>query len=223
MKALVVEDDLVLADVLAFTLRREGYEVILAQDGESALERFAKEAPSIILLDLNLPKLDGVAVCKRIRQTSETPIIMLSVRDSDADVIRGLEIGADDYLSKPFSPAQLLARMQAVLRRVGTSSPKTLQLGSFSLNPERHQLEAQAMEAIQLTPLEFSLMELLMLNREQVLASQTIIDRVWTGGGDKAMLKQLIYRLRQKLENTELSIESIAAVGYALTRKNSSE
>jgi two-component system response regulator VicR len=98
MKALIVEDDMVLADVVAFTLRREGYEVLLAQDGETALERFEAEKPAIILLDLNLPKLDGVAVCRKIRQSHNTPIIMLSVRDSDADVIRGLEIGADDYL-----------------------------------------------------------------------------------------------------------------------------
>ncbi|MGV2435688.1 MAG UNVERIFIED_CONTAM: response regulator [Anaerolineae bacterium] len=124
MKALIVEDDMVLADVVAFTLRREGYEVLLAQDGETALERFEAEKPAIILLDLNLPKLDGVAVCRKIRQSHNTPIIMLSVRDSDADVIRGLEIGADDYLTKPFSPAQLLARMRAVLRRTGHNTPQ---------------------------------------------------------------------------------------------------
>jgi two-component system, OmpR family, response regulator RegX3 len=219
MKALVVEDDMVLADVLAFTLRREGYEVLLAQDGEAALERFETEKPAIVLLDLNLPKLDGAAVCRRIRQSHATPIIMLSVRDSDADVIRGLEIGADDYLTKPFSPAQLLARMQAVLRRAGQHSPKKLSLGGVSLNSERHQLEIDGQDAIQLTPLENNLIELLMINREQVLPTQTIIDRVWPDGGDKAMLKQLIYRLRHKIENTDIYIDAVLGVGYALMRK----
>lgn len=219
MKALVVEDDMVLADVLAFTLRREGYEVLLAQDGAAALERFEAEKPAIILLDLNLPKLDGAAVCRQIRQSHDTPIIMLSVRDSDADVIRGLELGADDYLTKPFSPAQLLARMQAVLRRTGQNSPKKLSLGAVTLNPERHQLEAEGKEAIQLTPLEFSLVELLMVNREQVLPTQTIIDRVWPDGGDKAMLKQLVYRLRHKIEGTDIYIDAVLGVGYALMRK----
>jgi DNA-binding response OmpR family regulator len=219
MKALVVEDDMVLADVLAFTLRREGYEVLLAQDGEVALERFETERPAIILLDLNLPKLDGAAVCCKIRQDHDTPIIMLSVRDSDADVIRGLELGADDYLTKPFSPAQLLARMQAVLRRTGQNSPKKLSLGIVALNPERHQLEPEDKEAIQLTPLEFSLVELLMVNREQVLPTQTIIDRVWPDGGDKAMLKQLIYRLRHKIEGTDIYVDAVLGVGYALMRK----
>lgn len=219
MKALVVEDDMVLADVLAFTLRREGYEVLLAQDGEAALERFSAEKPSIVLLDLNLPKLDGAEVCRKIRQSHDTPIIMLSVRDSDADVIRGLEIGADDYLTKPFSPAQLLARMQAVLRRTGHNSPKKLSLGMVTLNPERHQLEADGKEAIQLTPLEFNLVELLMVNREQVLPTQTIIDRVWPDGGDKAMLKQLIYRLRHKIEGMDVYVDAVLGVGYALMRK----
>jgi len=219
MKALIVEDDMVLADVVAFTLRREGYEVLLAQDGETALERFEAEKPAIILLDLNLPKLDGVAVCRKIRQSHNTPIIMLSVRDSDADVIRGLEIGADDYLTKPFSPAQLLARMRAVLRRTGQNTPQKLSLGIVTLNPERHQLEVDGKDTIQLTPLEFNLVELLMTNREQVLPTQTIIDRVWHDGGDKAMLKQLIYRLRQKIEVTDIYIDAVLGVGYALMRK----
>ena len=219
MKALIVEDDMVLADVVAFTLRREGYEVLLAQDGETALERFEAEKPAIILLDLNLPKLDGVAVCRKIRQSHNTPIIMLSVRDSDADVIRGLEIGADDYLTKPFSPAQLLARMRAFLRRTGHNTPQKLSLGIVTLNPERHQLEVDGKDTIQLTPLEFNLVELLMTNREQVLPTQTIIDRVWHDGGDKAMLKQLIYRLRQKIEVTDIYIDAVLGVGYALMRK----
>ncbi len=221
MKALIVEDDLVLMDVVSFTLRREGYEVIHAQDGKMALQRFDMEKPAIVLLDLNLPQLDGLEVCRYIRQEHDTPIIMFSVRDSDEDVIAGLRIGADDYLTKPFSPAQLVARMQAVLRRVGQSAPKKLTVGMVTLNPERHQLEQPDTEPIQLTPLEHNLLELLFINHEQVLPTQTIIDRVWPDGGDKAMLKQLIYRLRQKIEAWDIYIDSVPGVGYALMQRKS--
>lgn len=221
MKALIVEDDLVLMDVVSFALRREGYEVVHAQDGRTALQRFELENPAIVLLDLNLPQLDGLEVCRHIRQKHDTPIIMLSVRDSDEDVIEGLRIGADDYLTKPFSPAQLVARMQTVLRRVGQSAPKKMALGRVTLNPERHQLERTDTEPIQLTPLEYNLIELLIINREQVLPTQTIIDRVWSGGGDKSMLKQLVYRLRQKIEGTDLYIDAVPGIGYALMQQKS--
>lgn len=219
MKALIVEDDLVLLDVLSFTLRREGYEVIHAQDGEAALQRFDIEKPAIVLLDLNLPRLDGLAVCRHIRTHDNTPIIMLSVRDSDDDVIEGLRVGADDYLPKPFSPAQLVARMQTVLRRVGQSVPGKLSLGTVTLNPDRHQLQPAEGEPVQLSALEYSLLELLLIHREQVLPTQTIIDRVWSGGGDKAMLKQLVYRLRQKIEGADIYIDAVPGIGYALMRR----
>jgi DNA-binding response OmpR family regulator len=104
MKALIVDDDRVLTDVLAFTLRREGFEIVLAHDGESALRRFAEETPDLVLLDVNMPRLDGFAVCRRIRQQSDTPIILLTVRGEEDDIVRGLELGADDYMTKPFSP-----------------------------------------------------------------------------------------------------------------------
>lgn len=219
MKALIVEDDLVLMDVVSFTLRREGYEIIHAQDGQAALERFETEKPAIILLDLNLPVVDGLEVCRTIRRTHNTPIIIFSVRDSDADVIEGLRLGADDYLTKPFSPAQLVARMQAVLRRAGQVLPRKLMLGKVSLNAERHQLEQPDLQPMQFTPLEYALMELLFIHPEQVLPTQTLIDRVWTDGGDKAMLKQLVYRLRQKIEAYEVYIEAVPGVGYALMRE----
>jgi DNA-binding response OmpR family regulator len=225
MKALVVDDDLVLADVVSFTLRRAGFDVALAHDGRAALERFREIAPQIVILDLELPELDGLEVCRSIRAQSDTPIIMLTVRDSDEDVVRGLELGADDYITKPFSPAQLVARAQAVVRRSGqTTVPKRLSFGSMTLDPERHEVYLGERGAEQLTPLEYKLLETFVLNREQVLSFDTLIDRVWgPDGGDKAMLKQLVYRLRRKIEpdeGKEIHLEAIPGVGYALMRVN---
>ena len=225
MKALVVDDDLVLADVVSFTLRRAGFEVVLAHDGRSALERFRETAPQIVILDLELPELDGLEVCRAIRAQSDTPIIMLTVRDSDEDVVRGLELGADDYITKPFSPTQLVARAQAVVRRSGqTVVPKRLTFAGITLDPERHAVYVGERESAQLTPLEYKLLETFVLNREQVLPFDTLIDRVWgPDGGDKAMLKQLVYRLRRKIEpgegkQAEVDLEAIPGVGYALMR-----
>jgi DNA-binding response OmpR family regulator len=223
MKVLVVDDDLVLADVISFTLRRAGFEVLLAHDGITALERFLADVPAMIVLDLELPGKDGLAVCREIRAISDTPILMLSVRDSDEDVVMGLELGADDYVTKPFSPAQLVARIQAVLRRAGNDAiPRRLSFAGLTLNPERHAVNISDYEPIQLTQLEFKLMETLVLNSEQVLPTNTLIDRVWgPGGGDKAMLKQLVYRLRRKIEreDTTAFIEAIPGIGYALMRR----
>jgi DNA-binding response OmpR family regulator len=226
MKALVVDDDLVLSDVISFTLRRAGFDVLLAHDGITALERFHAEAPSIVILDLQLPQMDGLEVCRAIRARSNTPIIMLTVRDSDDDVVQGLALGADDYITKPFSPVQLVARAQAVLRRTGDNPlPRKLTFAGVTLDPDRHALELAHEPSLQLTQLEFKLMETLILNSEQVLPANTLIDRVWgPGGGDRAMLKQLIYRLRRKIETDEghhsVHIEAIPGIGYALMRRN---
>ncbi|MCA9975117.1 MAG: response regulator, partial [Anaerolineales bacterium] len=122
MKALVVDDDRILADLIAFTLRREGFSVSLAYNGEMALQLWRDGRPDIIILDLNLPQVDGFTVCRQIRAEEETPIIMLTVRSEEDDVIHGLELGADDYIAKPFSPRQLVARVQAVLRRSGKTA-----------------------------------------------------------------------------------------------------
>lgn len=225
MKALIVDDDLVLADVISFTLRRAGYQVVLAHDGVTALERFKAESPGIVVLDVELPGKNGLEVCREIRAQSDTPIIMLTVRDTDEDIIKGLDLGADDYITKPFSPAQLVARAQAVLRRSGQDLlPRQLAFAGLTLNPDRHTLELPHQVPIQLTQLEFKLMEILILNSEQVLPTNTLIDRVWgPGGGDKAMLKQLIYRLRRKIEleddESAVHIEAIPGIGYALMQR----
>lgn len=227
MKALVVDDDLVLADVVSFTLRRAGFEVVQAHDGRAALECFRENTPQIVILDLELPEFDGLEVCRAIRAQSEVPIIMLTVRDSDEDVVRGLELGADDYIAKPFSPAQLVARAQAVVRRSGQSpQPKRLSFAGITLDPERHSVYLSDGRAVQLTPLEHKLLETFVLNREQVLPFDLLIDRVWgPDGGDKAMLKQLVYRLRRKIEPDDgeflVYLEAIPGVGYALMQKGS--
>jgi DNA-binding response OmpR family regulator len=122
MKALVVDDDRVLADLVAFTLRREGFEVTQAYDGQAALDRWVEVEPDLLILDVNLPKVDGFTVCRRVREQADTPIILLTVRGEEDDIVRGLSLGADDYISKPFSPRQLVARAQAILRRAAVSS-----------------------------------------------------------------------------------------------------
>lgn len=219
MNVLIIEDDLSLSDVLVFTLRRAGYRPITAHDGVTALEVWRAEQPDFILLDLNLPKLDGLAVCRQIRAEAETPIIILSVRGGEANVVRGLELGADDYLVKPFSPGELVARMRAVLRRLGqTSAAGELSIAGLSFDRSRNEVWREGEEPIHLTPLEASLLEALMLNAGQVLTAENLIGAIWhIEGGDRTMLKQLVYRLRTKIEpdpSTPIYIETVPGVGY---------
>jgi DNA-binding response OmpR family regulator len=224
MKILIVEDDLALSDVLSFTLRRAGFEVATAYDGEAALTAWAEEEPNLVLLDLNLPRVDGLTVCRQIRSQSRTPIIILSVRGGDDAVVEGLELGADDYIVKPFSPSQLVARIRAVLRRLdATPIPGPLAAGDLILDRSRNEVRKGGDSAIRLTPLECRLLEALMLNAGQVLPADLLIDAVWGAeGGDRTMLKQLIYRLRTKIEPDPAQptyIETVPGIGYAL--KNS--
>lgn len=223
MKILVVEDDLSLSDVLAFSLRRAGYEVVTAFDGLAALQLWETENPDLLVLDLNLPKLDGLAVCRQIRSQAQTPIIILSVRSGDEAVVKGLEYGADDYVVKPFSPTQLIARIKAVWRRAGiVETANVLAVAGLTFDRSRNEVQQQNGERIRLTPLEARLLERLMLHVGQVLTSEALITAVWGNeGGDKTMLKQLVYRLRSKIEpETEPSlIETVPGVGYSLSEK----
>jgi DNA-binding response OmpR family regulator len=232
MKALVVDDDRILADLVAFTLRREGFQVIQAQDGESALQRFHLEQPDIVILDVNLPKtvptLDGFTVCQKIRITSDVPIILLTVRDDEEDIIYGLKVGADDYISKPFSPRQLVARVSAVLRRAGRSAaPAILQCGDLCLDPSRREAHLGEGETITLTALECRLLEYFMLHPGHILAIQDLIDHIWgPDGGDRDMLRQLVRRLRTKIEpdpTEPIYIETVAGFGYGLRRAASND
>jgi len=223
MRALIVDDDRVLADLVAFTLQREGFQVVKAYNGEMALKLWAEDRPELVVLDVNLPDSDGFTLCRRMRQEADTPIIMLTVRGDDDDVIQGLELGADDYVQKPFSPRQLVARIQAVLRRAGKATvPVARQVGDLTLDFSRRQVKIGAGETtISLTSLEAKLLDYLMLNAGQVLTTSSIIDHVWgPGGADRDMLRQLIYRLRRKIEPDPANpqyIETISGLGYGLT------
>jgi len=221
MKALVVDDDRVLADLTAFALRRAGFDVIQAFDGEVALRRWEAEQPDLIILDVNLPRVDGFTVCRRIRAVAATPIIMLTVRDKEDDIVRGLNLGADDYMAKPFSPRQLVARSLTVLRRAGkTLAPSVRQAGSLSFDSSRREVRRDDGPPVTLTPLEGRLLDLLMTNAGQILPSETIIDQVWgPEGGDRDMLRQLVRRLRARIEPDPAHptlIETIPGLGYGL-------
>lgn len=225
MKVLVVDDDRVLADVVAFTLRRDGFDVIQAYDGVSGLQRWSNDQPDLIILDVNMPKMDGFEVCKRVRMESETPIILLTVREEEDDIVSGLEIGADDYIIKPFSPRQLVARVKAILRRAGSQPPATeLHVGDLKLVPGKRELVlGPEGNLLSLTPLENHLLECLMINAGQVLTFDTIIDHVWgPAGADRDMLRQLIRRLRAKIEpdpSEPIYIQTVPGLGYGLVKE----
>jgi len=223
MKALVVDDDRVLADVVAFTLRREGFEIILADDGAKALQRWQEERPDIVVLDVNLPRVDGFTVCQKIRAEENTPIVLLTVRAEEDDIVRGLELGADDYIVKPFSPRQLVARVNAVLRRAGTKPTSALlEVGDISFDPSQRKVVVQDIHTASLTPLENRLLEVLMINAGQVLTTAMLIDYVWgPAGGDRDMLRQLVKRLRGKVEPDPANpfyIQTAPGLGYGITR-----
>ena len=219
-KILIVDDDFALADILAFTLRRAGYHVIIAHDGCSALEQFDREQPDLIVLDWMLHDIDGVEICKRIRAHSEVPIFLLTVRKTDDDVVTALEAGADDYITKPFSPRQLVARIRAMLRRSIGKSEETLQVGPLSLNIERSLLAWADYPPIRLTNLEVRLFQALLPNAGSVLATESLLIRIYgPTGATTEMLRQLVYRLRKKLKfyvGDRLIIETIPRVGYVL-------
>jgi DNA-binding response OmpR family regulator len=227
VKALVVDDDVVLADLVSFTLRREGFQVIQAQNGESALARWSEEKPDIVILDVNLPKTvpasDGFAVLRRIREEANTPVILLTVRGEEDDIVNGLKMGADDYIVKPFSPRQFVARIQAVLRRSqrGAES-RTLREGPLELDTDRREVRIEEGIPIGLTDLENRLLEYLLLHAGHILTNQDLIDHIWgPAGGDRDMLRQLIRRLRAKIEpdpSDPVFIETVAGKGYGFRR-----
>ena len=222
MNILVVDDDRVLIDVVSFTLRRAGFHVTQAYDGLSALEAWAKTKPDLIVLDVNIPKLDGFAVCQQIRQQSTTPIILLTVRTDEEDIIRGLELGADDYIQKPFSPRQLVARVRAAIRRLGmTPTPSVRTVGDFTLDPSRREFHICDRQPIQLSPLENRFLDYLMLNEGQVLPVENIIGHLWGPEcGERDMVRQLVHRLRCKIEEDPAHpqyIETVKGIGYSFT------
>lgn len=219
-KILIVESELTLADLLAFTLRRAGFTVTQAPDGLAALVEFYRAHPDLIILALNLPDLDGLEVIKRFRIESSVPIIVLTVRDADDDVVAALEGGADEYVTKPFSPRQMVARVRAVLRRAAGSPEKMYHVGLLALDLELDEASWGDQPPIHLTPLETSLLRVLMQTPDRVLPAECLITNVWgLQGATQDTLKQLVYRLRKKIEphpGSHALIETIPNIGYKL-------
>ena len=221
MKVLVADDDRVLADVVAFTLTREGFDVSLAFDGKTALAKHNQEEHDLIILDVNMPKMDGFQVCKIIREESQVPIILLTVRGEEDDIVQGLSIGADDYIVKPFSPRQLVARAQAVMRRAGqTVTTAILRAGNLVFNAQNRSVSVGGGEQIRLTSLESRLLEYLVVNSGHVITKDMLIDHAWGPlGGDQDMLRQVVHRLRNKIEPDSTNpkyLKTVPGLGYGL-------
>jgi two-component system response regulator RegX3 len=203
-RVLVVEDEESFSDALSYMLRREGYETVVAADGVSALAEFDRAGADIVLLDLMLPGLSGTEVCRSLRARSSVPIIMLTAKDTEIDKVVGLELGADDYVTKPYSARELVARMRAVLRRGAEGEPaaeSTLAAGPVRLDVDRHVVAVDG-HPVALPLKEFDLLELLLRNAGRVLTRGQLIDRVWGADyvGDTKTLDVHVKRLRAKLE-----------------------
>jgi DNA-binding response OmpR family regulator len=226
VKALIIDDDVDLLDVMTYALRREGYEVIGAADGLQALDRLRNDMPNIVVLDIRLPRLNGFEVCRRIRHISEVPIIMVTARGEEHDVLRGLQLGADDYITKPFSLKQLAARMETVLRRCKTDqyqrAVSEVRAGDLVLSLQTHEV-TRGGAPIQLTPLEFRILYLLAMNEGQIIPYTRLVDYAWGyEGGDANLLKTHICHIRQKLNlplEGEGAIRSLPTVGYTLVKR----
>jgi two-component system response regulator RegX3 len=220
-KLLLIEDEEGFGEALQYQLQREGYEVDRETDGVRGLESFRRSGADLVLLDLMLPGMSGEDICKEIRRTSKTPIIMLTAKDAELDKVLGLELGADDYVTKPFSTRELIARIKAVMRR-GTSeverSDGILEGGGVRLDPDRFEVTVRG-ELVHLPRKEFELLELLMENSSRVLSRDTLIDRVWGSDyfGDSRTLDVHIKRLRAKCEEDPHSpkhLLTVRGLGY---------
>ncbi|MBI2325030.1 MAG: response regulator transcription factor [Chloroflexi bacterium] len=223
MKLLVVDDDRDLVELLDYALRREGYEVARAFDGESALGSFERDRPDLVVLDLNLPKLAGFVVLERMRRADDhVAILILSARQDETDVLRGLQLGADDYISKPFRPKELVARVKAILRRSvqvrGRPAPSIYKTGDVILDEATHEVRAGDVP-IHLSPTEFKLLRHFMANPGRVLTQEEILEGVWgydaDVGGD--LVKLNVSRLRRKLASDGQPrdvIQTVPGVGY---------
>lgn len=221
MKILVVDDDLDLRGLIGFALRQAGYFVVEAGDGPEALAVFDREQPDLVILDVNLPGMNGFEVCTRIRSESSAPIMMLTVRAGEEDQVHGLDLGADDYLAKPFSPRTLLARIRALLRRADVERPAAVVYSDLTLDIERQTVRVAGKPPIRLTNLEFRLLQYLLANAERTIPAERLTNHVWgyRGVGDRQLLKQLVHRLRQKIEHNPAEPEyiiTVAGIGYVL-------
>ena len=220
-RILIVEDEISFSDPLSYLLRKEGYDVVVAETGPAGLAEFDASGADLVLLDLMLPGLSGVDVCRGLRQRSSVPVIMLTAKDSEIDKVVGLEIGADDYVTKPYSSRELLARVKAVLRRLAEPEellPATLEAGPVRMDVERHTVSVEG-RATALPLKEFELLEMLLRNCGRVLTRMQLIDRVWGSDyvGDTKTLDVHVKRLRAKIEPdpaNPVHIVTVRGLGY---------
>ena len=222
MKVLIADDDRDLLELIGFALAQAGYLVLKASDGPTAVRLFDAEAPDLVVLDINMPGASGFQVCEAIRARSSVPVMMLTVRSEEEDLVRALELGADDYLTKPFSPRTLLARIKALLRRAGMESGAApLSAGRITLNVEEHTAQIADAAPVRLTKLELRLLQMLLANAGRTVSSDRLLVHIWghRNSGDRQLLKQLVHRLRQKIETDPASpqrLQTAAGAGYKL-------
>jgi len=222
MKILVADDDPDLLDLVAYALGQTGYLVVKAGDGTAALAAFEAEAPDMVLLDINMPGMTGFDVCSAIRSRSTVPVMMLTARGEEQDLVRALDLGADDYLTKPFSPRTLLARVKALLRRARLErSAEPMSAGRVRLDADDSTVRIGTGQPIALTKLEFRLMQALLAQAGRAVHSDRLLILVWghRGAGDRQLLKQLVHRLRHKIElnpGVPQLLQTAAVSGYKL-------
>jgi two-component system response regulator RegX3 len=223
-RILIIEDEEPLAEALKYTLGKEGYQVEVALDGAEGLERFQTRDADLVLLDLMLPVMDGLEVCKRIRADSNVPIIMLTARDSDLDEVLGLEIGADDYVTKPFDMRKLIARVKALLRRTAVQEKETadrLEWAGIVMDLAKHEVRVNG-RGVHLTTTEYRLLELLMRRPGRVLTREFVLGQVWDGYyGSSKTLDVHVRHLREKIEedpSRPVMIKTVRGAGYRLDR-----
>jgi len=226
---LVVEDEASFVEALTIGLRREGFDVVVATDGAQALDMFDEVQPDLVLLDVMLPKISGIDVCRQLRKKTQIPIIMVTAKGAEIDTVVGLEVGADDYVTKPYRLRELVARMRAVLRRTELNgvtavvlAPGIVQVGDVSLDPEEHRVSVRDKE-LTLPLKEFELLHILLANAGRVLPRETLIDRVWGNDyvGDTKTLDVHVKRLRGKIEDDPAMpnrIVTIRGLGYKYER-----
>jgi DNA-binding response OmpR family regulator len=226
MKILVADDDPDLLDVTTYALRRHGYNIVTATDGVQAVERCEDERPDLMLLDIGLPRLNGFEVCRRIRERSSMPIIMLTARNDDDNVVQGFLTGADDYVTKPFSHRQLVMRIRSVLNRTaGGLWPEPtgeVRVGDLRLDVHSHEVTIKDERTVRLTPLEFRVLYMLAVNEGRVVSSSRLVEYAWGyDGGEVSLVKTHISHIRQKLaieKDKPGYVRAVPWVGYSLVR-----
>lgn len=221
LKILVADDDADLLALIGFALNQAGFEVRTAHDGSGALQAFDQEAPDFVLLDINMPAPNGLEVCREIRGRSTVPIMMLTVRDQEEDLLAAFDSGADDYVRKPFSPRALIARVRALARRSEPLHADSIAAGKVRLDLEQHTLQVADAVPLRLTPLELKALHLLITSPGRTVTAERLLIQVWgrNTARERRTLKQLIYRLRQKLEHDPAApqvLQTTPGAGYKL-------